>query len=48
MLEEEVDHLPVLEDGRLIGIVTRTDILGVRRRGLEHDRPQAGAASKLV
>jgi len=48
MLEEEVDHLPVTDHGRLVGIVTRTDILGVRRRGLDHDRPQAGSASRLV
>jgi H+/Cl- antiporter ClcA len=48
MLEEEVDHLPVIEAGRMVGIVTRTDILGVRRRGIEHDRPQPGAAARLA
>lgn len=41
MLEEQVEHLPVLgEDGDLVGICTRTDLLKVRRRQLEHERPQ--------
>jgi CIC family chloride channel protein len=42
MLEEGVDHLPVIDDGRLVGICTRTDVLHTRRRDLEHDRTQRG------
>jgi H+/Cl- antiporter ClcA len=42
MLDEEVEHLPVVRDERLIGICTRTDVLAARRRQFEHERPQPG------
>lgn len=42
MLEESVDHLPVVQDGRLVGICTRTDILRARGLRLAHDRLQPG------
>ncbi|MGZ4124224.1 MAG: chloride channel protein [Actinomycetota bacterium] len=42
MLDEEVEHLPVIADGRVVGICTRTDILAARRRQFEHERPQFG------
>jgi len=42
MVEEGVDHLPVLLDGRLVGICTRTDLLRVRARLLDAERPQPG------
>ncbi len=42
MLEEKVDHLPVVRDGRLVGICTRTGILRARGHRLEHDRVQPG------
>jgi H+/Cl- antiporter ClcA len=42
ILEEEVDHLPVLEDDRVIGICTRTDIVRSRTRQFEHERAQRG------
>ncbi len=42
MLEEEVEHLPVVRDGRLVGICTRTDVLRARREQFERERPQAG------
>ncbi len=42
LLDEEVEHLPVVSAGRLIGICTRTDILAARRRQLEHELPQTG------
>jgi H+/Cl- antiporter ClcA len=47
MLEEDVEHLPVVADGRLVGICTRTDILRVRERQLEHERAQRGWAGVL-
>ena len=40
--EERVDHLPVVDKGRLVGICTRTDLLRARSRYLEHERPQSG------
>ena len=42
ILDEEVEHLPVVEGERLVGMCTRTDILRARRRQFEHERPQAG------
>ena len=42
MTEEEVDHLPVISDGRLIGICTRTDVLRTRGRDLSSDRLEEG------
>jgi len=42
LLEEHIEHLPVIEDGRLAGICTRTDLLRARMAQLEHERPQPG------
>jgi H+/Cl- antiporter ClcA/CBS domain-containing protein len=42
MLDEQIEHLPVLEEGRLVGICTRTDVLKARRRQLELERRQPG------
>jgi H+/Cl- antiporter ClcA len=42
MLNEGVEHVPVLEGGRLVGICTRTDILRARQRQLEHEVLQPG------
>ncbi len=42
MVEAGVDHLPVVEEGRLVGICTRTDVLTVRARQLEHERLEHG------
>jgi H+/Cl- antiporter ClcA len=42
ILDERVEHLPVLRDGRLVGICTRTDVLRARRRQMEDEAPQAG------
>ena len=43
LLEEEVERLPVLgEDGKLVGICTRTDILRTKRSQLDEERPQEG------
>jgi H+/Cl- antiporter ClcA len=44
MLDEHVEHVPVVDDGRLVGIVTRSDLLKVRRRQLELERRQDGLA----
>ncbi|MBI5089651.1 MAG: chloride channel protein, partial [Actinobacteria bacterium] len=40
MLDESVEHLPVIADDRLIGICTRSDLLKVRRRQLDLERRQ--------
>ena len=42
MLEERVDHLPVLDGPRLVGICTRTDLLRTRLADLELERSQPG------
>ena len=42
ILDEGVVHIPVLEDGKLVGICTRTDILRARERQLELERAQPG------
>lgn len=42
MVQEHVEHVPVLEDGRLVGMCTRTDLLKVRRRQHALERPQPG------
>lgn len=49
MVDEHVEHVPVVDhDRRLVGICTRTDLLKVRRRQLELERPQAGVATRLA
>jgi CBS domain-containing protein len=40
MTERRIRHLPVIDDGRLTGIVTIGDVVSSRMRQLEHDRGQ--------
>ena len=47
MVDDEVDHLPVLEDGRLIGICTRTDVLRARHRAVLAERSEPGWLARL-
>jgi H+/Cl- antiporter ClcA/predicted transcriptional regulator len=42
MIEEAVDHLPVVDHERLLGICTRTDILQARIRQNDHEHPEHG------
>jgi CBS domain-containing protein len=42
MLEEQVDHLPVIDDGRLVGICTRTDVMRARKEQLAHEHTEPG------
>ncbi len=42
MLDDEIEHLPVVLDGRLVGICTRTDILRARQRHLDLERLERG------
>src|SRR5262249_16950117 len=42
IMEEGVDHVPVVEHDRLVGICTRTDLLRARSRYLDDERRQAG------
>ncbi|MFN2613735.1 MAG: chloride channel protein, partial [Actinomycetota bacterium] len=42
MLDERVEHVPVIDHEGLAGIVTRTDILRARKRVYEHERVQPG------
>jgi CIC family chloride channel protein len=43
IVEERVEHLPVVDGEALVGICTRTDIMGARRREFDLDRIQPGA-----
>ncbi len=47
MLEEDVDHLPVMDGDRLVGMCTRTDVLHTRRKLIEHERSQPGWIGRL-
>ena len=47
MLDESVDHLPVVADGRLVGICTRTDVLRARQRLADAERRQPGWIARL-
>lgn len=42
MLEEDVEHLPVVAHDRLVGICTRTDLMRIRAQQLELERHQDG------
>jgi H+/Cl- antiporter ClcA/CBS domain-containing protein len=42
ILQEGVEHLPVVADGRLVGICTRTDLLRSRLAQLELEQAQPG------
>ncbi len=41
VVDEDVEHVPVVEDGVLVGICTRTDLLKVRRAQLELEKVSA-------
>ncbi len=47
MVDEDVDHLPVVDDALVVGICTRTDVLRARVRELESDRVTPGVVSLL-
>lgn len=40
MTQRRIRHMPVLDDGRLVGIVSIGDVVSSRIRQLEHDRGQ--------
>jgi chloride channel protein, CIC family len=42
MLDEDVGHIPIVVDDRLVGICTRTDILDARRKQLAAEHLQPG------
>lgn len=46
MLAGRFGHVPVLDDGRLVGMVTRTDLVRARLRELEMERRDPGAWQK--
>ena len=48
MVDEAIEHVPVVEEDLLVGICTRTDLLKVRRRQYELERPQAGLAARAL
>jgi signal-transduction protein with cAMP-binding, CBS, and nucleotidyltransferase domain len=42
LLQEDITHLPVVEDGKLVGICTRADVLEARMRQFEREHLQPG------
>lgn len=42
MIDEQVEHVPVIDDERLVGICTRTDLLKVCETQRDLERRQAG------
>lgn len=46
MVDEHVEHVPVVDGERLVGICTRTDLLKVRRRQLDHEVVQPSVARR--
>lgn len=42
MLEESVEHVPVLDGDRLVGICTRTDLMRIRERQFAQERHEDG------
>ncbi len=42
ILDEQVEHLPVIDSDALVGICTRTDIMGARRLQFSHERTESG------
>lgn len=47
MIDEEVDHLPVLDGDRLVGICTRTDVLRARHRLTAAEQREPGWLARL-
>lgn len=47
MLDEAVEHVPVVEGGVLVGICTRTDLLKIRHGQRTLERRQGGASRML-
>ncbi len=42
MVDEDIEHIPVVDGDRLIGICTRTDLLKVRRHQYALERRDEG------
>ncbi len=42
LVQERIEHVPVLDGDRLVGICTRTDLLGIRARQFELETHQTG------
>ena len=47
MFEEDVEHLPVIDGDRLVGMCTRTDIFAARRRQLSLEQRRTGLGGRL-
>lgn len=48
MIDEGVEHLPVIDEGRLVGICTRSDLMRIRRDQLDHESPQTGEFPAVI
>jgi CBS domain-containing protein len=48
MVDEAIDHVPVVDGDRLVGICTRTDLFEVRRRQYAQEEPQDGLVARAT
>jgi H+/Cl- antiporter ClcA len=42
MIEEQIEHVPVIDGANLVGICTRTDVLRARQAQWTHEQPEPG------
>jgi H+/Cl- antiporter ClcA len=47
MLQEQIEHLPIIDCDVLVGICTRTDVMRARRTQRDHDQRQPGWRPRL-
>jgi H+/Cl- antiporter ClcA len=46
MLDEEIEQLPVIDDGEVVGVCSRGDIMRARREQFKHERTERGWLSR--
>jgi CBS domain-containing protein len=46
MLDEHIEQVPVIDDGEVVGVCTRGDIMRARREQFVHERTEPGWLSR--